>query len=314
MAQFDGAEWARWLEFKKIVGGANPIEIGLDWKRRQQDATIPFGEAVTRYLAAREVEGIGAGTLSHAKGDLKRAAGFFGDVGLSSITADRVRAFLVSLAGFAEITRQNHYKRVTALFNWARREGLANSNPCEAVEAPLKSIVTDEISVLSADDACKLFETARTHCPNATARLALEAFAGLRFSSACQLVKADVDFAAKGIALPAAKLKTRRRQYIEGLPENLWKWLEAAPAEAWDLTPRQYLQAKSDVFRLAKVANPGNVLRHSFCSYHVSLHKDAARTAVILCHSSPRTLYQHYRGWATAADAGRYFEIVPPTR
>jgi hypothetical protein len=39
------------------------------------------------------------------------------------------------------------------------------------------------------------------------------------------------------------------------------------------------------------------------------MHKDAARTAVILCHSNPRTLYPHYKGRATSADGARSFEI-----
>jgi hypothetical protein len=42
-------------------------------------------------------------------------------------------------------------------------------------------------------------------------------------------VEADVNFADKGITLPAAKLKIRKRHYIDGLPENLWPWLNAAP-------------------------------------------------------------------------------------
>lgn len=140
----------------------------------------------------------------------------------------------------------------------------------------------------------------------------MEAFAGIRFSSASVLRKEDVDFSALGIVLPAASIKTRRREYIEGLPENLWTWLRAAPEEAWTVTPRQYMAAKSDVFRLAGVDNPGNVLRHSFASYHVALHGDAARTAIILCHTAQAMLWRHYKGRATKADALRYFAITPP--
>lgn len=77
------------------------------------------------------------------------------------------------------------------------------------------------------------------------------------------------------------------------------------------MTQRNYLNLKAKMFADAAVKNPGNVLRHSFCSYHVSLHKDAARTAVLLTHRSPAMLYQHYRGRATAADAARYFAIAP---
>jgi len=61
----------------------------------------------------------------------------------------------------------------------------------------------------------------------------------------------------------------------------------------------------------AGVTNPENGLRRSLCSYRVAPHKDAARVAVILCHSSPRMLYQHYKSIATAADAEAYFGIKP---
>ena len=57
--------------------------------------------------------------------------------------------------------------------------------------------------------------------------------------------------------------------------------------------------------------NPGNVLRHSFATYHVAMHKDAASTAVLLTHRNPSMLYQHYKGRASAADAQRYFAIAP---
>jgi hypothetical protein len=75
--------------------------------------------------------------------------------------------------------------------------------------------------------------------------------------------------------------------------------LKIQPGDVW-----AEIHAKS-------AANIEGVLRHSFCSYHVAIHKDAARTAVILCHKSPAMLYQHYRGKATAADAARYFATVP---
>jgi integrase len=165
--------------------------------------------------------------------------------------------------------------------------------------------------VLSVADVQKLFETATRLRPQVCAKLALEAFAGLRFSSAARLVKADVNFKDKGITLPAAKIKTRRRHYIDGLPPNLWRWLRVASPEAWTLTERQYLTLKGEAFTLAGVTNPGNVLRHSFCSYHVAANKDAARTAVILCHANPSMLYQHYKGRATEKDARSYFCIKP---
>ncbi len=314
VAAFDGREWARWIEFKRIVGDeADPLQIALEWKQRQGEAKVALADAAERYLAARKIEGMGDGTYSHATVEVKRLKEFFGAVTLGEITPERVRALMSWMATkYSAHTVRGHRKRLCALFNWAKREGISSGNPCESVAPPAR--VEEEVSTLTVEDAVELFKTAWKKRPAAAPRLALEAFAGLRFSSAARLVKEDVNFADKGVTLPAAKIKTRRRHYIEGLPDNLWVWLKAATDETWTMTERQYLEAKSDTFELAGVTNPGNVLRHSFCSYHVSLHADAARTAVILCHASPRTLYQHYRGRATAADGKKYFGIVPGER
>jgi len=294
---FDPREWRRWLMFRQLIGEIDPVTVAQQWlagrKEQGVQSSITVGDAARRYLAARKSEGIAKATLSHAAKDMSRFTARFGDRLLADLRPEEIRQWLGTLP-FSDITKRNHYKRVSAFFSWGRMEGLAASNPCESIKSPARE--SEDVTVLSVDDTEKLFATAFKLRPQVCARLALEAFAGLRFSSAARLVKADLNFAEKGITLPASKLKTRRRHYIDSLPDNLWKWLRAAPAEAWELTERQYLALKSQVFTLSAVTNPGNVLRHSFCSYHVAAHKDAARTAVILCLANPSTLYQHYKG------------------
>ena len=146
-------------------------------------------------------------------------------------------------------------------------------------------------------------------------RLALEAFGALRYTSACRIRFEDIKWTERGILLPGALHKTGKRHYLENPPDNLWFWLERwrdRPA-AWKMTQRQYLKAKSEAFTEAKVPHPKNVLRHSFCSYHVALHGDAARTAILLQHADQVMLYKHYKASvATAqADAARWFAINP---
>ena len=309
---FDPREWRRWLTFRELIGDADPVQVGQQWLAARDkhgvQSSILVSAASERYLLARASEGIAKATLSHAKGDMARFTETFGDRQLAEVRPEEIRHWLAQLP-FAEVTKRNHYKRVNAFFTWARLEGLAASNPCESIKSPARE--SNDVTVLSVADVEKLFTTARKLRPQVCAKLALEAFAGLRFSSASRLLKEDINFREKGITLPAAKIKTRRRHYIDGLPRNLWQWLKTAPPEAWTLTERQYLSLKSEAFTLASVTNPGNVLRHSFCSYHVAAHKDAARTAVVLCHASPSMLYQHYKGRATEKDAKRYFNVKP---
>ena len=309
---FEPKEWRRWLTFRELIGEADPLQVAQEWlagrEKHRLQASVTVAEGSARYLTAREAEGIAKATLSHARKDMGRFEEKFGPRQLADLRADEIREWLVALP-FSDVTKRNHYKRVNAFCTWARLEGLATVNPCESIKSPARE--SEDVSVLSVAEVKKLFETAAKLRPQVCAKLALEAFAGLRFSSAARLVKDDVNFADEGITLPAAKIKTRRRHYIDGLPANLWSWLRTAPPEAWTMTERQYLSLKSDVFRLAGVTNPGNVLRHSFCSYHVTAHKDAARTAVMLCHASPSMLYQHYKGRATEGDAKLYFGITP---
>src|SRR5690606_11556432 len=122
---------------------------------------------------------------------------------------------------------------------------------------------TGEVGILTVDATAHLFAFAlrserHTAC---VGRLALEAFVGLRFSSGCRLEKSDINFADRGILLPKAKIKTKKRHYIDQLPDQVWEWLKVTPAACWDLTARQYMELKSNLFIEAGVPHPHNCLR-----------------------------------------------------
>jgi integrase len=318
---FNPADWFLWTQFRELIGEADPLDVARFWlSKGGPDGAKPnirLSELINRYLAARGTEGVGRASLSHTKGDLTRFAAAFGERGANELTADMLRAWLRALP-YAPTTKRNHHKHGAALFNWSIREGVFDGqNPFRNVEKP--PLTTDEVETLTPEQTAALFATAQAQRPAACARLALEFFAGLRHSTAAKLSRSEIDFTARGIRIPAAKIKTGndnktttgRAEYIEKLPGNLWVWLATAPDDAWTLQGKDYERAKSDVFRLAGIENPGNVARHSFCTYHVALNRDAAATAVILCHTSPRMLYRHYKGIATEEAGARYFAIVP---
>jgi hypothetical protein len=46
-------------------------------------------------------------------------------------------------------------------------------------------------------------------------------------------------------------------------------------------------------------------------TYHVALHRNPGKTALIVSHRDQDCLYRHYLGIANQKDAKKYFDIFP---
>jgi integrase len=304
----------KWRSFVEKVGPNADLEmVAACWKRYGAgmcDSPLTPA-AVKAYLAHKEAEKLDPATLSHYRSLLENqfaAAAPFAAARVGDITRERICDWLASLA-CADTTKQTMLNRVSGLFEWLRVSGQVPANPCELVPRP--RMLLGEVETITPAECLKLFQENADQDQELLGRLALEAFAGLRFSSAAKIHPSEIVFSERGLRLPAAKLKTRRAQFIDGLPDNLWEWLHWSNPLAWTMTPRQYLEAKSNAFIRAKVRHPRNALRHTFCTYHMAMHRDASKTAVLLCHSSPKTLWAHYKGKGSSDSAAEYFAITP---
>ena len=309
---FNAAEWTRWLRFKELVGAVDPLTVAREWlsyRKGNIKGTVPCEEAIKRYLLIcnklddRRV-------FLQKKRALERWLDFSGDVALGDVTPDMIRKWVsVSEVKYSlgQWALKHLRKELNSFFNWAIKERLMEWNPCSAVSLP--KITIENVSVMPIEDAKRLFQVNRDY--PVIARMALEAFGGLRFSHAAKISRDEILFEQKGIILNPEKHKSRRRGYLEALPDNLWEWLKAAPPETWDLTYNQYMTQKREAFARAKIPMEKNVLRHSFASYYLALTSDAMKTAEKLQHTSPVMLYKHYKGVANHADALAWFSIVP---
>lgn len=306
---FDVAEWRRYMTAKAThFGGKEPDWAALKARMTLESSDLTVAKAIGDYRAQRGKDGLSPATLSQMKKKLERFTEAFGALKLHQVEVDAVRKWAETLAGrFEPWTVKDHLKVVNTFWQHARREKWCLDNPLDAVSAP--KINPEAINILTLAEARALFAENRDQ--PCAGRLALEAFGGLRFSSAGRLVLADIRFADLGIELPGRKHKSGRRHYIDGMPDNLWAWLKHAPAECWAMTERQYLKAKGEAFIRAKVTSTPNCLRHSFATYHVASRKDAALTAILMQHTSPTMLYKHYKGSGSSADGAAYFQIVP---
>jgi integrase len=303
---FDPVAWAEFVAFRKRTEYAPLDQIAEVWIARRPMTSITVGEAVGRYLAEKGREQIGTDSMRHYKVNMARFTSRFGAAKLGLVEPEAIKEFIDTLP-FAPYTKDSHHRCLRTFFSHAVLHDWIASDPMKKVK---RIRITDtEINTLTVEEGRRLFAANREQ--RCIGRLALEAFAGIRFSSAGKIVRANLRFEEEGLEIPAVSIKTRSREYIDGLPGNLWAWLRHAPKECWDMTPRQYLQEKSMAFVRAGVSNTGNVLRHSFCSYHYAAFKNPPLTAAILCHTNLKTMHRHYKGRASESDGKAWFGLYP---
>lgn len=312
--RLDGPEIAAWRAFRGVVGeSASLSEVAECWRKYGggKPPAITVAKAIEKMTEAKKAEGVVPTTIKHYVAVHRRLIETMGERPIDEVTREDVAAWIAGLV-MEPWSVRTHFIRVRSLFTWLRVNRHLTHSPCDGMKAP--RITAAEVGILTIEQARELFGAKNCAASRELmGRLALEAFAGLRFSSAALIGAGDIQEAEGGIVLAAAKIKTRRRQFIDGLPDNLWAWLKWSKPDEWKMqSAHDYMHAKSMAFVRAGVANTGNVLRHSFCTYHIAAHKDASRTSVILCHSSPKMLYQHYRGNAAESQGRAWFEIQPP--
>lgn len=317
-------EAADYRLFRQAIGDTPWEEVVAGWRahttaRQNDNCPVTAEEALPHYL--KHVAGrVAAGDLtpaaaSHRRTKARMFCAAHAGVRLDAFTTDEVEDWLKGLGFTSGGTFNSYLKNIADFFKLFAsrdtplgRERQLAANPCDGIERKSEAVEA-EVTILPVEDTRTLFRFALKHYPQALPRLALEAFAGLRFSTAQRLHESDINFEDRGISLPADTNKRQRFFHLDQLPENLWPWLELGGG--WGMNASQWMHLKTRLFAEAKVAHPRNVLRHSFATYHVAAYKNPGLTATILTHANQRKLWGVYNGRAKQADGLAYFAITP---
>jgi site-specific recombinase XerD len=327
---FDPKRWRVFEEFTRIVGeDTDPLRVALEWKQARgiganAAPSMTVAKAVEKYLALRRQEGgVDKAYLSHVKLHLEKSfAAMLGDVQLHELTADQIRQWLGSLKGRVRKgstgalgieARRHYYRSASTFLSRCVSEQWLERNPCDIVATPQPTeeelAASEIIKLMPVGDVEKLFRANRDQ--RCVGRLALEAFGGVRYTTAGLMQKEHIDFERKALAMPGHIHKSRKRKFRQGHPDCLWAWLKHAPESCWtEMTERDYYNEKREAFIRANVKNPHNGLRHSFASYLLAHTKDLPRVSYLMQHAKT-TMTEKYEGRASQEDAARYLAITP---
>lgn len=329
----------RWQQAMQIAPQADPLEVFRFWAsvqlEKQTNDDRSLRDAAGDYIESMERSGRNTSYIGHVRRALADMEGALGNELVREFSAEDLRVYLFNLP-YKPVTLRNRRNYLFGAFAWWEKQGWVNTNPMKRVETP--QVQEKEPGILTVGETRRLFRTNEKIDPEICGLLALGAFAGMRSSAISRIDYEEIDFSQRGILTPAEKTKKKRRQWIEDLPDNLWAWLKRTPQQAFEMTHRQMLHRRSMALKRAGLlieaddlgrenakrerqglelldmkpkSPPKNALRHSFVTYHVALHRNPGKTALIISHRDQDCLYRHYLGIAKQKDGDKYFKIFP---
>jgi integrase len=180
----------------------------------------------------------------------------------------------------------------------------------EAVTTPKTRNSTP--AIFSPEDLMRLLVSAS---PSHVAYIAMMAFAGSRRAEFERMTRDHISLEDKVAIINSEIAKKGSRRVLE-LTDNLCEWLRISLPARGPLTSRKNIERLSanksalKAVGLSAVKWEQNVLRHSFCSYHLAMHRNAALTSE-QAGNSPQMLREHYKSLVTPASAKEWFDITP---
>lgn len=273
--------------------------------------SVLVDEGISAFLRRCIRRNLSAKTVADYQDKLNAFGDTFKHRTLESLSRTEILAWLSELPDIKESTMNSYRNTISVFLNWCSREDppLVSANVIAGVnrDAPKTE---RKIEILTPDEARKVMANAGPYAP----MLALMLFAGtrpseIRSSHKPPMLWKQVDHASRIIRISAQQSKTRTARPLEDLPENIWTWLvkdgddpHIAPG-----LPRQAVRRG----REAIGRWPQDVCRHSFFTYHLAKFGNISKAMIIAGHEEkPNTMYQHYRGVATKAEAEEFFNIM----
>lgn len=247
-------------------------------------------------------------SIKTARGSIKKIVDAFGDKKPAEIAEDDVIKWLDGMSELSQQTRAHHRKTLARLLRRAVKKGWCKQNPCDEVNV---RVIRDlEACILTVEEAVKIVESAeRSPFAKSLAPFVyLGLFAGMRPWEVMGLSWDDIQ--GNQIRVNWNTSKRRETRFIQmepGLQQKLEKHRASGPirCENFDAV---WLAARMDAGWGPKKPWPRDVLRHSFASYWLAVHKNRAELSEIM-GNTPEIIRRHYRK-AVPVDAAKAFWAI----
>jgi len=295
-----------------LEGRTTLVEAAKLWIKMNKapDKEILVAELMEEYVQSKRAQNRRPATISEIEAKL----GLYFRKGeityLHELTRDQILSWLDDHTE-TPVGRNKNRRLIHGFLNFALKRGLIEVNPAASIE---NASVDEKLpEAYGVDDVEKMMARAVEAYPSIVAHLAVGFFAGLRPTEIIKLDWASVSFENGTILVRPETAKKRRTRHVV-ISDNLRAWLEPLAEDIGLLSPPDstFRKLRNKLKKDTGIRWIFDGLRHSFATYHLALHEDAAKTALQLGHTqNTDLLFNNYRSLATKKDAEKYWALCP---
>ena len=265
------------------------------------------------FIAAKSRMGVQKHSLSTCKSQVNDFRDYIGaETQVATITPEMIESWIddggIRGNEWKATTKRASLARVRGFFAWCIRKDYASSNPALKLEG---FIVHDhEPVILKLDQVVQFLEVTKEHDPALLTPASLNLFCGIRPSEVRRMTQGNISLADREIELKGRQTKTRDRRFVD-ISDNGIEWLKlGGKMPLANLNHRWHALIIEAKAALGFEKWPHDCLRHSFCSYYLAAHENAAKTALQAGHTES-ILFKHYRKLVKKPEAQKFWNIFP---
>jgi integrase len=282
-----------------------------------------YSATVAELLYAKEQDGKSTRYLQDMRNRLESAEAVFGERLLHTIKSAELDDYLRNLQ-VCGITRNNFRRLFSVLFGYGLARRYCLKNPVSQIN--VVTIERGKPPILSLAESRALMMQLE---PELIPAVAVALFAGLRpeaeiFAADHPLGWRHIDLEDRSIDVDKSK-NVGSHRYVK-IHDCLFQWLQPFACKNGAICTVDYYTRLRKARALAaeslqKVGEstamlerwPGDILRHSFASYHCAAFRDSRLTSQEMGHSGDLQIFnRHYRNRVKEADALAFWSIFPP--
>lgn len=291
------------VALKALGGRATLAQAAKFYMDRVVDAPLA-SVALRGFYAAKQGLNRRPETLKELENKISSFIGEVGDKRMDEYTSGDGDIFL---SRFKPLSRNQYLTVVRGFFNWAMRRGMINENPLANIEKASVEIPPPHIH--THDEVAAVLNAAASIDLAMLPWYVLGYYCGIRMAELGCITWGDINLGAKPSVFVSPAVAKKRRQRHVAIPDNAAAWIRLAKQDIGKL--RMSVHSHRKIVKQSKVKWSRNVMRHSFGSYHLARHQNAAETAMMMGHTDTRVVYAHYRNPVLHESACAYFEVWP---